>query len=45
MTHTESKKATKSQNKKLSKPDIKYEEEMEKRQPKSALDIDRVSSS
>ncbi len=45
MTHTESKKATKPQNKKLSKPDIKYEEEMERRQPKSALDIDRISNS
>ncbi|WP_278046679.1 hypothetical protein [Clostridium sp. DJ247] len=43
--HRESKKATKPQNKKLSKPDIIYEEEMEKKPPKSALDIDRISNS
>lgn len=42
--HKESKKATKPQNKKLSKTDIKYEEEMEKKPRKSALDIDRISN-
>lgn len=43
--HKESKKATKPQNKRLSKPDIIYEEEMVKRQPKSAIEVDRLSNS
>lgn len=39
--HRESKKASKPQNKKPAKPDTIYEEEMKKRQPKSALEIDK----
>ncbi len=38
--HRESKKAAKMQNKKFSKPDVIREEEMQKRKPQSALDID-----
>ena len=41
--HRESKKETRLHSKKPAKPDVTYEEEMMKRQPKSALDIDRVS--
>lgn len=44
MTHRESKKATKPQNKKFSRPDKIYEEEMMKKPPHSALDIDNVSN-
>lgn len=43
--HREIKKETKHQSKKTAKPEIIYEEEMMKRQPQSALDIDRVSKS
>ena len=42
--HRESKKVTKPQSKKLSKPDIIYDEEMKKRMPKSALEVDTISN-